>query len=102
MLIQVDKKISEAQEEQAFLDAIYRMARSEFDTSQELYRAIKATALGQENQGAAVQIEGLGQLVAQYDLPMFLQAHRKDNSHWEDEQSIKKYKQDNPEVVVTK
>ena len=102
MLIQVDKKVSEQQEYQRFVDAIARMATRHYDETQDLYRSIKATALGQENFGAAAQIEGLGQLVAQYDADMWFQARHKDPHHWENNQSIKKYKQDNPEVVVTK
>ena len=102
MLIQVDKEVTEAQEYQAWIDAIYRMARSEFDDTQQLYRDINKTALGQDNHQAAAQVEGLGQLVAQYDANMWFQARHKDKHHWEDEASIKRYKEDNPEVLVTK
>ena len=78
------------------------MARSEFDTSQALYQAIKKTNLGQANQGAAGHIEGLGQLTAQYDADMFFQAVRHDPYVFTDNASNKKYKEDNPEVIVTK
>ncbi len=103
MLIQVDKKTSQRQQYQAFIDALAYEAKNGIKLKQLLYERKRRQQLGRANQGAAGYVEGLGQLDAQYDLDMWFQAiHFGDRYHWGDESSIEQYKKDNPEVLVTR
>jgi len=102
MLIQVDKKVKEKQEYQAFVDALAREAKSGHLMKQALYKKRRLRELGQANHGAYGMVEGLGQLVAQYDADMWFQAFQQDRYHWADNESVEQYKRDNPEVIVTR
>ena len=104
MLIQVDKQARrEAEESDDWMDVIVKMCQSRMAEQDVKYMAQRRKEIGRANMEQSGFIEGLGQKVAEYDADMWFRAmHHGDRYMWADESSIKKYKQDNPEVVIAK
>jgi hypothetical protein len=102
MLIKIGKEAKEAQEEMAWKDALYKMATDKWAEEKIKYARKRRIELGRANMGKAGYVEGLGQLVAEYDAEMWWLARFTDRYHWDDPANRKRYQQDNPEVIVTK
>ena len=102
MLIQIDQRARrEAEESDDWKDVIVKMCQSRMAEQDVKYMAKRRHEIGKANMHAAGFIEGLGQHVADYDADMWFRAmHHGDRYMWADESSIKKYKEDNPEVVI--
>jgi len=102
MLIQVDKAISEEAAHKKWLEGLYWELRSGIELEKFNYLKKRKQELGAANQGKAAQVEGLGQLVAEYDPRQWFRWRQEDEHFWDDNTNVEKFKKDNPEVVVTK
>lgn len=102
MLIQVDKrKLKEAYEDDLWKHKLAEMATSRMAEQDVKYMAWRRKQIGLQNMRQAGWIEGLGQEVAQYDAEMWFRAiHHGDRYFWADNANVKKYKEDNPEVII--
>jgi hypothetical protein len=101
MLIQVDPQVKAEVEQKKFLEGLYWELR-EGRELEKFHYLKKRRELGKENQGKAGMVEGLGQHTASYDARQWFRWQEEDKYFWQDESNVKKFKQDNPEVLVTK